>query len=185
MSKKQKLVVFLVTFVIGFSFFSLVKADMYIPMVTNVYFKKDQKPYSKPVSFTVNCYGRIWRPGEPQKEPGTYAPEKIYSVSATCPNYGCKVYNMFPSEYTITDYCNLVGNAEGKQFKVDKFSTNLFSNCSSIPESQQTEKDNEGRILERKCTLSINMPSSFVPGTESTGFFNQIRNFFRRLFGKG
>ena len=163
------------------SFFNLVNADVAMPTVTNVYFEKDGKPYDKPVSFTVNCYGYSWSPGPViMKIPGTYTPEKVFSFSATCPKYGCKIYENYYLNYRHIDYCDLEGQADGKQFKIEKYSTNPISNCRENLEEW------------RKCELKFKIPSSAIPIPQpqpqtNKGFFKLVVEsmmcFFKKLFG--
>lgn len=184
----------------NFSFSGLVYADVVFPTVTNVYFEKDGKPYNKPVSFTVNCYGYTWPAGPKiEKKPGTYTLEKVFSFSATCPAYGCKIYENYYLNYRHIDYCDLEGQTAGKQFQIEKYTTNPVLNCSNRNSPGfENEKDDKGNALERKCELRITIPSESNNGQPSTtlnpqpqpnkGFFistiESIMCFFKKLFGK-
>ena len=243
-TKIKKVTTFVVTFLMSLSFFNLVNADVLRPTVTNVYFEKEGKPYNKPVSFTINCYGYSWPPGPGiEKKPGTYTPKKVFSFSATCPKYGCKIYENYYLNYRHIDYCDIEGQADGKQFKIEKYSTTLiFSNCSKIESliekngkyyqsnkeykeclnsaeyyfathednekeykrqlnlcdvylvnisTSQIEKDDEGRVLEKKCELKIEIPSLTISNSQSQpqqnkGFFRLVIElivcFFKKLF---
>lgn len=83
-----------------FIFMGFVSADVIMPTVTTVYFENNGEPYNGNVEFTVNCYGYSYSPGPPvEKEPGTYITENVFSFSATCPEYGCKIYENYYLNY--------------------------------------------------------------------------------------
>ena len=131
------------TFIITAFPFSLVSADIVSPTVTNVYFDKGGKLYDKPVSFTINCYGYTLSPSRmaDEKQSGTYTPAVVFSFFASCPAYGCKIYQPYYLNYRHIDYCDLVGKADGKQFEIKKYSTEPvnFSECKDIPRKYDVE----------------------------------------------
>jgi len=104
------------------AFCAVVSADASVPTVTNVYFQKEGKPYTAPVDYTVNCYGYERWPQDPAKQPGTYTPEVVFTYTASCPEYGCKIYNPYYLNYRVIDYCNLEGTAGGTVFKISNWS---------------------------------------------------------------
>ena len=125
--KKLLIILMLAVMVLPFVF-----ADVAISTVTKVYFEKDGQPYNGEVDFTVNCYGYTYSPGAYiEKEPGTYTSEKVFSFSATCLSYGCKIYESYYMNYRHIDYCDLEGNYEGQSFEIENYSDNPinFDEC--------------------------------------------------------
>jgi len=136
-------------------------ADINIPTATKVYFEKDGRPYDKEVEFTVSCSG--YETGIPPREkpPGTYTPEVVYSFTASCPSYGCEIYESYYLNYRHIDYCSLSGRTEGLTFRIENYSTRPvdFSSC--------TSGDEENRY-ERKCALSFRIPEEVREATSTT-----------------
>ncbi len=111
-------------------------ADVYTPTLTNVYFYEDGEPVTGEVEYTVNCYGQEYYPQndeEPLAE-GTYTPELVYSYSATCPEFGCNVYEDYYLNYRILDYCDLEGTYNGEDFKIENFGNDPVPECSYKPQ---------------------------------------------------
>lgn len=111
---------------------SVVFADVYTPTLTNVYFYEDGEPVTGEVEYTVNCYGQEYYPQndeEPMAE-GTYTPELVYSYSATCPEFGCNVYENYYLNYRLIDFCDLEGTYNGEDFKIEDFGTSPVPECS-------------------------------------------------------
>ncbi len=139
--------------VFGFGAF----ADVNVPTITKVFFEKDEKPYEKPLDFTVECYGYEWTPGpNMEKEPGTYTPEVVYSFSASCPIYGCEIHEPYYLNYRHIDYCNLTGRTEGKAFKIEKYGNTPidFNGCND------TGKEEDFMQL---CTAHFAIPENMNP----------------------
>jgi hypothetical protein len=127
-------------------------ADIAIPTITNVYFEKEGKPHNKPVRFTVNCYGYTWFPGNSvEMEPGTYTPEKVFSFSADCPQYGCEIYENYYLNYRHIDYCDLEGETEGEQFVISNYAASPVNSCEEAYDRPE---------FMRKCELKFDIPSS-------------------------
>ncbi|MDY6953697.1 MAG: hypothetical protein SWE60_19490 [Thermodesulfobacteriota bacterium] len=146
---------------LAFSFPSY--ADIIFPTTTHVYFTRDGEPHDKPVDFTINCYGYWaydeWRGGA-ALSPGTYTPELVFSFSASCPGYGCEVYEPFYLNYRHIDYCDCVGQTEGKPF--------LISDYGSLPvDFSQCETGNDA--LSRECELRLDIPVSAEVSDSETG----------------
>lgn len=113
-------------------------ADEAKPTITTVYFEKDGVPYNGSVYYTVKCYGyqterglfpyRTPEPGETQTR------EMVFSYSATCPGYGCTIYEpYYHVDRKFIDRCDLEGTTDGYSFRIDNFSTQPYSQCYGPP----------------------------------------------------
>jgi hypothetical protein len=131
------------------------------PTVTNVYFEKNGEHYNKPVEFTMECYGYMTGMPPQEKEPGTYAPEKVFSFLANCPSYGCEIYQGYYTNYRHIDYCNLIATAEGEEFIIKNFSETPTPNCTFNTEGLS------GRI----CVLRFDIPES-APNCQNLYWFD-------------
>jgi hypothetical protein len=114
-----------------------VSADIITPTTTHVFFEKDGVPYNGTVQFTVNCYGHFDYPWIPRttviQQKATPEKEVIYSYSATCPKYGCAIYESYYLNYRAIDTCDLEGVAEDTSFIVKNFTRNPQpKNCTSL-----------------------------------------------------
>jgi hypothetical protein len=123
-------------------------ADMSIPTTVMVFFQKDEKPYKKPVDFTVRCYGWTSYPGQrgfpPGRKPEPYTPKEVYSFSGSCPDYGCSIRHDLYLNYKHIDYCDLEGKSEGLPFKVEKFGNMPVGTCSGS--------------FKQRCELRLTLP---------------------------
>lgn len=113
-----------------------VNADISIPTNTYVYFEQGGAPYNGSVQYTVTCYGYTAYPGSPSFSSHT-APENtsetVYSYSASCPGYGCVVYEPYYLNYRHINRCDLSGTAGNRSFSVANFaSTPMPSNCTML-----------------------------------------------------
>jgi hypothetical protein len=114
-----------------------VSADIMTPTTTHVFFEKDGAPYNRTVQFTVNCNGHFdypWIPrttvAQPEK---TAEKEVVFSYSATCPEYGCLIYESYYLNYRAIDSCDLEGTAGGIHFIVHDFTRNPQpKNCTGL-----------------------------------------------------
>jgi hypothetical protein len=146
----QMRIKFFVVFAIILLFFvsarlTNIKADTYTPTVTDVFFTLAGKPYYGEVKYTMDCYGYEYSPGgteEPDyNEDGSlnappnikYEPTKVYSYKATCPIYGCEIYESYYEYYKYThfDYCDISGEANGKEFSVKNVAKKPFTSCNT------------------------------------------------------
>ncbi|MEN6442672.1 MAG: hypothetical protein WC391_03145 [Methanoregula sp.] len=112
----------------------LVSADSLNPTVTTVYFEKDGVPYQESVFFTVNCYGYRcdnYDCSAPKMIAGSaaYVPEIIFSYSATCPGYGCVIYEPFYLNYRHVDRCDLTGVTRNSSFLISHFADTPVPDC--------------------------------------------------------
>jgi hypothetical protein len=102
------------------------RADIPEPAEITFYFELNGRPYEKPVSFTILCYGYDTGIPPVTKEPGSYTPEQVYTYSRTCPTYGCVMNEDLYFNYIHIDTCDLVGKAEGRTFAVDDYASFPF-----------------------------------------------------------
>jgi hypothetical protein len=110
--------------------------DVSIPTNTYVYFEQGGAPYNGSVQYTVTCYGYTAYPGSPSFSSHT-APENtsetVYSYSASCPGYGCVVYEPYYLNYRHIERCDLSGTAGNHSFSVAGFATTpMPSNCTML-----------------------------------------------------
>ena len=88
------------------------------PQAVTVYFEKDGEPYDEPVDFTLNCY-----------DCSTVPSVNIYSLSATCPSYGCEV--IMPTYFSTGTFgectrCDCEGETEGEEFIIEDYDSFPF-----------------------------------------------------------
>lgn len=107
-------------------------ADVLTPTLTKVYFYKDGKQFDGEVKYTVDCFGYNQGFDEAEKVTGSYTPEVVYSYSATCPSFGCNVYENYYTNYKHIDYCDLTGTAEEKEFSIKKFADYPIKECKNL-----------------------------------------------------
>jgi len=110
--------------------------DVSIPTNTYVYFEENGIPYNGSIQYTVTCYGYTAYPGSPSFSSHT-APENtsetVFSYSASCPGYGCVVYEPYYLNYRHINRCDLSGTAGNRSFSVANFaSTPMPSNCTML-----------------------------------------------------
>ncbi|MDO9324194.1 MAG: hypothetical protein Q7T80_04460 [Methanoregula sp.] len=111
--------------------------DTLIPTNTQVYFEKDGQPFNESVQFTVECYGYRcdWNNCTPPAGTGNIsetAPAVIFSYSATCPGYGCTIYEPFYLNYRQIDRCDLDGVTNKGNFTLQNFSTTPLPQCNDF-----------------------------------------------------
>lgn len=116
-------------------------ADILNPTVTRVYFEKDGAPYNHSVSFSVNCTGCYWDMKE-WKVPENCRQEQVFSYSATCPTYGCVIYETFYLNYKEISQCDLTGETKGTKFSIPNFSTTpLPPKCTDVQDTASDSSD--------------------------------------------
>jgi hypothetical protein len=96
-------------------------ADIPTPAEITAYFTAGEQPFDAPVNFEVSCWGYRSDPGEPEKEPGTYTPEVVYTYAASCPGYGCLLEHDLYFNYRHIDSCDISGTAGGQPFTVEQY----------------------------------------------------------------
>lgn len=114
-------------------------ADEINPTITHVFFVKDGLPYNGSVVFSVHCYGYPctgWDCGSPEDllaKNGNYSPEEVFSFHASCPTYGCLIYEpYYHAGRSYTDYCTLDGETPGGKFTIPNFSNTPTPDCSDL-----------------------------------------------------
>jgi len=110
-------------------------ANAYRPTLTTVYFEKDHVPFNESVRFAITCYGyrcENWgctALGD-NRIPGTYTQEEVFSFFATCPGYGCRIFEPHPSTNDMRiDYCSLEGETGSGNFVIPRYSKVPFPDC--------------------------------------------------------
>jgi hypothetical protein len=111
--------------------------DEMVPTNTHVYFEKDGQPFNESVQYTVSCYGYRcdWSTCSPPartENRSKITPEIIFSYSATCPGYGCTIYEPFYLNYRHIDQCDLEGTTKEGNFTLKNFSTTPLPNCTDL-----------------------------------------------------
>ncbi|PIP66327.1 hypothetical protein COW94_02365 [Candidatus Peregrinibacteria bacterium CG22_combo_CG10-13_8_21_14_all_44_10] len=109
-------------------------ADISRPTETSVYFSENGVPYEGAIDYEVNCYGYSAYPGEDWFEnpplEGEYTPSVVFSYSASCPEYGCSVYDDYYMNYRSIDYCIVTGETdEGEEFYISDIGTVPYTSC--------------------------------------------------------
>lgn len=166
MSKKLLFLLFVVVFAVTTS---ISFADISYPTTTKVYFTKDGKPFNGKVEYTVNCYGYVQWFDSPDKEPGSYIPESVYSYSATCPSYGCEIDENYYHNYTHIDYCDLTGKASGQPFEIKNFAKTPAPECKGVE-----PEDDSDDLLEIMCEARFDITKGiyFIEGV-----FNDVSTY--------
>ena len=155
MTKKSIILMMMVMFIVPF-----VNADIIIPTVTNVYFEQNGQAYNGNIEFTVKGYGyTTGMPGNPDfnpdKEPGTYTPEVVFSFTATYDNYGDKIYENYYRNYRHIDYYELEGKtSNGKTF--------IIKNIKKVPNNCYEFIEKDG-IYYSDITNCLRKPYSEFP----------------------
>jgi hypothetical protein len=182
-----------------------VSADISIPTLTNVFFERNGTPVNESVSFTMNCYGTACRPSEDcwNKRVQDATPQNesvVFSFSATCPSYGCKIYEPYYLNYRHITRCDIEGDHNGAKFLLRNFSSTPDPNCRMVPDlgMYELEKvnrsdmilDPNGHPVMRTCELRAPLPSPENPVNTSrsgspatTDLFHEFLSFLNRLFG--
>ncbi len=106
-------------------------ADMITPAITHVFFEKGGVPYNGSVQYSVNCYGYFMGYPPVTKSPDSYQPELIFRYSATCPGYGCGIYQPY-YYYGHSDWCDLEGQTENESFEIRNFSSYPYTRCDFV-----------------------------------------------------
>lgn len=114
--------------------FSPVSADGIIPTKTTVYIDQGGLPFTSPVTFNVSCYGYMCRdlacrpdPSVGERDPRNAA--QVFFYSATCPEYGCVIYQSFYINHRHITWCDMAGTANGTPFVIRNFSKSPIPDC--------------------------------------------------------
>jgi len=120
----------LVAVLISVSFLQVpARADLIAPAITNVYFEKNSMPYNDTVDYSVDCYGYARHIPPVTRAPGSYTPELVFHYSASCPGYGCRIFQPYYLMYTHIDWCNLTGKTQNQEFTIGNFSKFPYTRC--------------------------------------------------------
>ncbi len=105
-------------------------ADVAVTTETKVYFQNHGAPILEEVDYTVTCDGYedyFWDEAASQDtEIG-----QVYSYTASCPNYGCKIYEGYYLNYKIIDSCDVEGTYGDESFKIENFANEPIVDCES------------------------------------------------------
>jgi hypothetical protein len=113
-------------------------ADEIDPTITHVFFEKDGRPFNESVYFTVECYGYAWKMWdgsalEDRIAKVNHSSELVYSYSASCPSYGCTIYEpYYHAERLYVDHCDVRGQAGGTDFSIRNYSLSPIPNCTEL-----------------------------------------------------
>ena len=153
----KKILFFMAILIIGGLFAGVASADIPFQTKTKFYFKQNNQDFTKPVDFTITCYGYQSWPGSEwfgkDRPAGGYTPESVYSFNGTCPDYGCEINENYHLNYVHIDYCSMIGKADGKDFSIDNYGDSPidFDNCDDNAASQAN------------CTATFNIPAAAAP----------------------
>jgi hypothetical protein len=123
-----------------------VQADVLVPTDTRICFDQNGSPYNGSVQFTVNCYGYRMYPGKTPvvHDNSTNVTEEIvFSYSASCPGYGCVIYEPFYLNYRQIERCDLEGVTANRSFSIPAFSDTPLPDCTLIRPFEMMKDDNE------------------------------------------
>ncbi|MFA5267398.1 MAG: hypothetical protein WC379_05460 [Methanoregula sp.] len=65
--------------------------------------------------------------------PGSYEPSEVYRYSASCPDYGCTVFEPYYYEPNIIDRCDLNVTTGSSVHTILNFSTLPYTHCTHLP----------------------------------------------------
>ena len=117
----------------------VVRADIPTPAQITAYFTVDGQPFDAPVNFEISCWGYHSDPGEPEKEPGSYTPEVVYTYEASCPAYGSRLEHDLYFNYIHIDTCDMRGVAGGQPFLVEHYTDFPFECADFMQETVACE----------------------------------------------
>lgn len=135
--------------------FGIARAD--IPTLGEIafYFQAGGQPLNAPVNFEISCWGYRSNPGEPEKEPGSYNPEVVYTYSDSCPGYGCVLDHNLYFNYIHIDSCDMRGVAGVKPFLVKNYADFPFD-CADFMQEPVA------------CEVRLDLPVSAIPLANAT-----------------
>lgn len=110
-----------------------VLADAIIPSRTIVYFSADGKPFEGQVGFSINCSGYLCRDSSCTPYSASSKKDTVFSYSASCPSYGCAIYQSLYLSHRRIISCDMEGTADGTPFVIRNFSENPVPDCHYEP----------------------------------------------------
>jgi|WetSurMetagenome_2_1015567.scaffolds.fasta_scaffold45721_4 hypothetical protein len=121
-------------------------ADVSIPAKTTVLIDQGGEPFTGPVFFNVSCYGYLCKdyacrpdPAYSERDPHNAAP--VFAYSASCPVYGCTIYQPFYLNHRHIAWCDLAGTANGTPFTIPNFSASPVPDCTYDMQIDMSEND--------------------------------------------
>jgi hypothetical protein len=126
-----------------------VSADFMLPRITHVYFDMDGGPYHGSTEYTVTCYGYYYPIGPPPattQPPGSYRPESVFRYSASCPDYGCKIYEPYYYKYARIDRCDLEIIVNSSVYTIRNFSALPYTHSASVPAPVTVSTNDTGEV---------------------------------------
>jgi len=132
----------------------VVRADIPTAAEITFYFQADGQPFDAPVNFEISCWGYRIQPGEPELEPGSYSPEEVYTYTASCPYYGCRLDHDLYFNYRHIDACDMRGVAGGQPFQVENYADFPFE-CADFMQEPVA------------CEVRLDLPVSAAPPAPS------------------
>ena len=122
------------TFLILLGTLPPVSADISVPTKTTVFFEQDAAPFTGPVTFNVSCYGYLCRdyacrPDRAYSETDPHNAALVFSYSASCPQYGCAIYEPFYLNHRHIAWCDMAGTANGTAFVIPRYAVNPLPDC--------------------------------------------------------
>lgn len=159
---------------LGFAFFLLLStptlADIISPTRINLYFQKNNRPYNEPLDFEVVCYGYSWMPvvRNPDKLLSNHFPHRVFSLSANYKRYGEQITRNIYLNYITIEWCEIIGNTNGKEFQIKNLPKLPLENCEWLP----------GIFGEEECDLKVDLDDQNfqvdIAGKIKRGFLNRI-----------
>lgn len=133
----------IVSLFIGVSIVSY--ADVLSPTITTVYFEDGGVPITEEVEYEVTCYGYVEYPWA--EETGEEVPEQeygpVWSYEATCPEYGCEIYESYYLNYKVIDRCDIEGTYGDETFKIEDYASSpVPALCNSLQQFDMSTGEN-------------------------------------------
>lgn len=136
------------------------RADIPTPAQITAYFTAGGQLFDAPVNFEIACWGYRYDPGEPEKEPGSYIPEQVYTYQASCPAYGCLLEHDLYFNYRYIDSCDISGVAGGQPFQVEQYADFPFD-CADFMQDPVA------------CVLRVELPVAPAPPAPASQSFER------------
>ncbi len=138
---------------IGIVSISSLRADIPVPMIIRVLFEQNGNPYDVPLEYTIECLG--WRHSIDADVPVDQPKEIVYSISAECPGYDCKIHHSLYNNPRITTIsrCDMKVRFWNEQtFTIENYSRSPVRDCNKL---DRTDNDSDARY---ECTLKFEVP---------------------------
>ena len=151
----NRLLLLSILVLIGIIPISTLRADIPVPMIIRVLFEQNGNPYDVPLEYTIECLG--WRHSSYADAPVDQPKEIVYSISAECPGYDCKIHHsLYNSPRFITiNRCDMKVRLWNEQtFTIENYSLSpvIDRDCKNLG---WTDNDSDARY---ECTLKFEVP---------------------------